>query len=92
MRLVSGTCRSYGACALCDEELYKHAAPTALKWVFQQAVNLNPAMGRKKFTQRRKGAKSCVPMRLHLMGESLDSGKCLFFASLRLCVTSHSCF
>ena len=37
MHLGSSTCRSDGACAFFDGRIYRHAAPTALKRVFQQA-------------------------------------------------------
>ena len=38
VRLIAGTCRSYGACALFNAKIYKHVAPMALNEVFQQAA------------------------------------------------------
>ena len=32
------TCRSYGATVFVSRKFYKHGAPTALKWVFQQTA------------------------------------------------------
>ena len=39
VRLIAGTCRSYGAGALFNAKIYKHVAPMALNEVFQQAVS-----------------------------------------------------
>ena len=55
-------------------------------------MNSNPAMERKEFTQRRKGAKGSDFVKIHRIGEWMVPGKSFFFASLRLCVTPHSLF